>query len=87
MLSNRIVFTFLLTLFQFKLLLASHIIGGDMSVQNVIGDRYEVKLNLYYDALDGEDVVEDSVLITKIASYFKEIFSVSPTPISTSELE
>ncbi len=59
-------------------LFASHIIGGEMSMQHVIGSRYEVSLKLFYDAADGQDVVEDSIVISsfrksdnqKIEDYF-----------------
>lgn len=45
-------------------LFASHIIGGEMTMQHVIASRYEVSLKLFYDAADGQDVVEDSIIIS-----------------------
>ncbi len=57
---------------------ASHIIGGEMTMEHAFGSRYELSVRLFYDAEDGQDVVEDSIIATsfrrgdnqKIENYF-----------------
>lgn len=46
------------------LMKASHIIGGELDIQHRDGNRYEVTLQLYFDGLNGQDVVEQSITIS-----------------------
>ncbi len=67
MLLNRacyIIIFLLLILFQSR---ASHIVGGEMSLTHIAGARYQLSLLLYFDGINGQDVVEDSILISSFS--------------------
>lgn len=49
-------------------LLATHIVGGELSLQHVQDSRYALSLNLYFDDINGERDAEDSEIVVAIFS-------------------
>lgn len=41
---------------------ATHIVGGEMDVQYLSGDSYQLTLNLYFDAINGSPAALDTEL-------------------------
>ncbi len=63
---KKILFLIFLLFFNSKNIFASHIIGGDINLKNIAGNKFTLKLDLYFDALNGNLDAFDSVIVIKI---------------------